>query len=201
MQSTPTPSPARANGAQAIDRLTNAVASALVALAAVCALGTAVFTAAPTRAQTPAQSAPVALHWQDFFVSPIGAQGLVLGERLRQAQGKPVRISGYMVQQESGTPGQFLLTPRPVLMSQHADGEADDLPPATVFVALAPEQQDRMVAYTRGVIEITGVLDLGRQEGPDGRVSWVRLQLPADSTRAMNGLEYLTYRHSLQHLH
>ena len=86
-------------------------------------------------------------------------------------------------------------------MSQHADGEADDLPPATVLVTLAPEQQDRMVAYTRGVMDVVGVLDVGRHEGADGRVSWVRLQLPADSTRAMNGLEYLTYRHSLQHPH
>ena len=139
--------------------------------------------------------------WRDFFQNPIGPQGLVVSDKLRQAQGQQVRISGYMVQQESGKPGQFLLTPRPVLMSQHADGEADDLPPATVLVTLAPEQQDRMVAYTRGVMDVVGVLDVGRQEGADGRVSWVRLRLPADSTRAMNGLEYLTYRHSLQHPH
>jgi hypothetical protein len=58
-----------------------------------------------------------------------------------------------------------------------------------------------MVAYSRGVMEVAGVLDLGRKEGPDGRVSWVRLQLPAESTRAMNGLEYINYRHTLKHLH
>lgn len=201
MQSNPTPTFGSAASVRVAGRLTDCMTSALVLLSVACALGTGILPAAPARAQTTDQTPPMALRWRDFFASPVGPQGLVFSERLRQAQGKPVRISGYMVQQEIGTPGQFLLAPRPVLMSQHADGEADDLPPATVFVALAPEQHDRMVAYSRGVMEVAGVLDLGRKEGPDGRVSWVRLQLPAESTRAMNGLEYINYRHTLKHLH
>lgn len=201
MHSHPTRHPASVPEGRAAVRRLDAIASALALWALACALGAGILTAAPARAQAPEPKPPLALPWRDFFQHPIGPQGLVVSDKLRQAQGQPVRISGYMVQQESGTPGQFLLTPRPVLMSQHADGEADDLPPATVLVSLAPEQNDRMVAYTRGVMEVVGVLDVGRQEAADGRVSWVRLQLPADSTRAMNSLEYLTYRHSLQHPH
>ncbi len=47
-----------------------------------------------------------------------------------------------MVLQESPVAGRFLLTPRPVQMSQHADGEADDLPPSTVTVYLDAIQND-----------------------------------------------------------
>jgi len=110
-------------------------------------------------------------------------------------------MQGYVVQQEVAAPGQFLLTPRPVQMSQHADGEADDLPPSTVLVSLPAEQQDWIVAYTRGVIEVAGVLDVGRQEGPDGRVTWVRLQLDGDAIRRMNANEFFSYRHAMQHKH
>jgi hypothetical protein len=118
-----------------------------------------------------------------------------------QAQGRQVRLTGYMVQQEKVAPGQFLLAQRPILMSQHADGEADDLPPVTVLVELSPEQQDSFVAYTRGVIDVVGELDVGRKEGSDGRVSWVRLRLSSNGTRTMNGFEYLSYQHSIQHKH
>jgi hypothetical protein len=126
---------------------------------------------------------------------------LQISATLREAQGKKVSLQGYVVQQEVASPGQFLLTPRPVQMSQHADGEADDLPPATVLVSLPAEQQDWLVAYTRGLVEVVGVLDVGRQEGPDGRVSWVRLQLDSEATRRMNAAEFFSYRHALQHKH
>ena len=124
-----------------------------------------------------------------------------MNDRLLQAQGRQVQLRGYMVQQEKLAPGQFLLAQHPVLMSQHADGEADDLPPATVLVELAPEQQDSFVAYTRGVIVVVGELDIGRKEGPDGRVTWVRLRLPSNGTRSMNSLEFLSYQHAMQHKH
>jgi len=152
---------------------------------------------------TPAQdgNAPLELRFNRFFKMPVGPQGLVIDDTLRQAQGKQVRLVGYVVQQEVATLGQFLLTPRPVSMSQHADGEADDLPPATVFVRLHPDQQDWAVAQARGLVEVTGTLDLGRQEERDGRVSWFRLQLAPDAIRPMNRFEVVQYLHSLQHTH
>ncbi len=149
----------------------------------------------------PESSQPVALRLQDFFHMPVGAKGLVISERLRQAQGRQVRITGYVVQQEVANLGQFLLTPRPVLMSQHADGEADDLPPATVFVRLDADQKDWAVAHARGLVEVTGTLEVGRQEERDGRVSWFRLQLAPEAIRAMSRFEVTQYMHSLQHTH
>ncbi len=40
--------------------------------------------------------------------------------------------------------------PRPVQMSEHADGEADDLPASAVVVYLDPRQKDRAVPHVRG---------------------------------------------------
>lgn len=173
--------------------------AAALALSATVALG-ALAQSAPAAA-APEPLPPVALRLQDFFQMPVGPKGLVISERLRQAQGRQVRITGYVVQQEVATLGQFLLTPRPVLMSQHADGEADDLPPATVFVRLDADQQDWAVAHARGLVEVTGTLDVGRQEERDGRVSWFRLQLAPEAIRGMNRFEVTQYLHSLQHTH
>lgn len=169
---------------------------ALATLAALCCI--------PALAQTPAAqpSAPVTeLRFQDFFKLPVGAKGLEIGSALRQADGQTVALTGYMVQQEVPTHGEFMLTPRPVQMSEHADGDADDLPPATVLVKLAPEQRDWAVPHVRGLIRISGVLSVGREEGRNGRVSWVQLQLAPDATRGMNTAEFAGYMHSLQHRH
>ena len=155
----------------------------------------------PPAGPQPVHALPATLRMQDFFQLPVGPQGLVITDRLRQAQGTVVRLTGYVVQQEVATLGQFLLTPRPVLMSQHADGEADDLPPATVFVRLDTGQQGWAVAHARGLVEVTGTLEVGRQEERDGRVSWFRLQLAPEAVRPMSHFEVTQYLHMLQHSH
>jgi hypothetical protein len=154
-----------------------------------------------TSVQEDAQTKVARLRMTDFFQFPVGPKGLQISPALREAQGKRVSLQGFVVQQEVAAPGQFLLTPRPVQMSQHADGEADDLPPSTVLVSLPADQKDWMVAYTSGLVEVVGMLDVGRQEGSDGRVSWVRLQLDSEATRRMNAVEFLSYRHAQQHKH
>jgi hypothetical protein len=53
------------------------------------------------------------LRLSDFFVQPVGADGLKLTDTLRQLDGKKVQILGYMVQQETRTPGVFILSPCP----------------------------------------------------------------------------------------
>lgn len=159
-------------------------------------------TLSPVWAQAePEPLAPPALAMQSFFQRPIGPKGLVISDTLKQYQGQSVRLTGYVVQQEVATLGRFLLTPRPVQMSQHADGEADDLPPATVFVRLDASQQDWAVVQARGLVEVTGTLDVGRLEESDGRVSWFRLQLDPQAVRAMSRFEVTNYLHSLQHSH
>ena len=113
----------------------------------------------------------------------MGPRGPEMTNALRQADGHSVRLTGYMVQQEVPTPGQFLLTPRPVQMSEHADGEADDLPAATVLVYLSPDQHDWGVSHAHGLVELTGELQVGRHEAPDGRIYWIRLRLAPQATR------------------
>ena len=146
-------------------------AVALLALSAACA----------TLAAT-AEGAPVELSFSSFFRQPIGAHGLELGDALRAADGRSVTLVGYMVQREDAQPGRFVLAPRPVRVSEHADGEADDLPPATVQVWLDATQRDRIVAHRGGPITLTGRLEVGRREEADGHVSWVRLHLPPEAT-------------------
>ncbi|OWQ44943.1 hypothetical protein CDL60_21790 [Roseateles noduli] len=126
------------------------------------------------------------LKFSQFFKSPIGPAGLELSDALRAADGRPVRLVGYMVAQEQARPGRFWLTPRPVRMSEHADGEADDLPAAAVTVLLDPSQQERLVAHRDGLVVLTGTLSIGRVEDESGRVSWIRLQLPPGALEAQS---------------
>jgi hypothetical protein len=144
---------------------------------------------------------PVELRFTDFFQMPVGPRGMALSQALRQADGRAVRLVGYMVQQEIPQPGRFMLTPRPVQMSEHADGEADDLPAATVMVYLDPSQQGWKLAHARGLLELRGRLSVGRFEEADGRVSWVRLQLAPEGVRGMNSFEVAAYLHGQQHRH
>jgi hypothetical protein len=165
-------------------------------------LASALLLASAALAQTlPAPTDAPLLRFADFFKLPMGGRGLEMAPALLQANGQQVRLDGYMVQQEQPGLGHFMLTPRPVRMSEHADGDADDLPAAWVMVYLAPEQQDFAVPYQRGLMELSGTLSVGRLEETDGRVSWVRLQLGSAATRGMHAHEVDTYLHTLQHLH
>jgi len=141
------------------------------------------------------------LRFADFFQSTTSARGLTLSPALRQANGKRVRLVGYMVQQEQMPAGRFLFTPRPVRMSEHADGDADDLPANWVMVYLDATQQHYAAAYQRGLLELVGVLQVGRLEEVDGRVSWVRLQLDADATHSMQTPELAHHLQTQGHAH
>ena len=147
-----------------------------------------------------AQNAEV-LAFKHFYKLPVGSQGLEISDVLRSANGKERKIVGYMVQQEQPHLGRFLLSPRPVQMSEHADGEADDLPASLVTVYLDASQSDWAVPYTRGLISLTGTIEVGRLEESDGRVSWVRMRVSPEATRGMSPFELAQYFHSLQHKH
>ncbi|MBC7436858.1 MAG: hypothetical protein H7332_12405 [Bdellovibrionales bacterium] len=127
---------------------------------------------------------PVNLSLADFFRQPAGPRGLEISDALQRANGSAVRLVGYMVQQEEGASGRFILANRPVQMSERADGAADDLPPAAVMVYLDPAQRDWLVPHVRGLVAVSGVLQVGRHEETDGRVSWVRLQLAPEAVQA-----------------
>ena len=157
-------------------------------------------TAPATPVALPSANAPL-LRFADFFKLPMGSKGAEITPTLLKADGQRVRLTGYMVQQELPALGHFMLTPRPVRMSESADGDADDLPAAWVMVYLDPEQKDFAIPYQRGLMELSGKLSVGRLEESDGRVSWVRLQLETEATRGMNAFEVANYLHSLQHVH
>lgn len=127
---------------------------------------------------------PVSLGFGDFFVQPIGPRGLAPTSRLLAAVGREVQLVGFMVQREHAQPGRFLLTPRPVTMAEHADGEADDLPAATVTVLLDASQASRVVAHQPGPLALTGRLEYGPVEDETGRISWLRLRLPPEALAA-----------------
>ena len=131
----------------------------------------------------------------------MGFRGLEMSAKLNAANGQRVQITGYMVQQEVPHLGRFMLSPRPVQMSEHADGEADDLPAALVTVYLDDAQQDWLIPYKRGLMTLSGHLSVGRLEERDGRVSWVRLVLPAQATRGMDSAELTNYLQAQQHAH
>lgn len=153
-------------------------------IAALCAAVVLPLAAAHAESAPPAAASD--LKFSQFFKSPIGPAGLELSDALRAADGRPVRLVGYMVAQEQAKPGRFWLTPRPVRMSEHADGEADDLPAAAVTVLLDPSQQERLVAHRDGLVVLTGTLSIGRVEDESGRVSWIRLQLPPGALEAQS---------------
>ena len=132
----------------------------------------------------PAAAAPLELSFADFFAQPIGPRGLEPTPQLMAAAGHEVRLVGFMVQREQPQAGRFLLTPRPVSMSEHADGDADDLPASTVTVLLPESQRERFVTHQNGPVALTGQLEYGPAEDDTGRVSWIRLRLSPDALAA-----------------
>ena len=124
-----------------------------------------------------AAEAATVLRFRDFYQSPIGPAGLQMSRQLLAAHGRRVSLAGFMVTQETPQRGHFFLTPLPLFMSTDADGEADDLPPAHVLVQMPTVDASVPVLATPGLLQLTGRLQVGRFEMPDGRVVWVRLLL------------------------
>ncbi|MFX6296441.1 hypothetical protein ABTF71_19690, partial [Acinetobacter baumannii] len=77
----------------------------------------------------------------------------------------------------------FILSPLPVSIGGEDESLSDDLPPSAVFVHLQGPAALKVVPNFRGLIHVTGVLNVGAQEEPDGRVSSVRLVLSEAASR------------------
>jgi hypothetical protein len=117
------------------------------------------------------------LGFDQFYKMPIGPRGLEPTDQLLGLNGKRVRIVGYMVQAEEPVAGVFMLAPFPVALAERADGPADDLPAATIFVHMPAADRDAVMPFRAGRWMLTGTLDLGATEEVDGRVSYIRLQV------------------------
>ena len=120
------------------------------------------------------------LKFAEFFKSPTGPLGLELTDKLRDLAGQRVRILGFMVRQTRPSPGVAILAPFALVTNEFEYGLADDFPSSVVFVEV-PRFADLAVPHTPGPLLLTGTLEVGRREEPDGRVSLVRLRLDPDA--------------------
>ena len=114
------------------------------------------------------------LHFDEFFKKPVGPLGLELNPRLRELEGKRVRLLGFMVKQSRPTPWTLMLSPMPCSSNEVEFGLAEDLPPNVVRVFL-PRGPQPITPHTPGLLLLTGRLEVGDREEADGRHSLVRL--------------------------
>lgn len=124
------------------------------------------------------------LRFHDVFKLPVGPRGLELTERLRELDGRRVRLVGYMV--KADVAGGFVLSPLPAELGDADEGLADDLPPSAVLVEL-PRSTDLRSGHMPGLIQVTGRLHVGSAQSADlpGRVFPARLELDAGLDRAL----------------
>ncbi|MCZ8131966.1 MAG: hypothetical protein O9284_11815 [Steroidobacteraceae bacterium] len=123
------------------------------------------------------------LAFADFHVRPAGPAGLEFTPRLRALDGRRVRLVGYVVGQDTPSPGRFIVAPVPVTLATRADGPADDLPPAHAYVQLPPAYARHDLPPLPVPVVLEGRLELGPRDEAHGRVSWVRLELDPDDPR------------------
>ena len=124
-------------------------------------------------ARVAADTAAVNLTFGDFFLP--GA-ALEPSPKLLGAAGRRARILGFMAHMELPPVDGFYLTSRPLFCGEGGAGTAD-LPPETVLVKVLSAPTNLPFVFVPGPLDITGTLDVGRREEPDGTVSHVRLLL------------------------
>jgi len=147
---------------------------------------------------------PTALELQSLFKLPVGPKGMEVTDKVMQASGHRVRITGFMVKSELPTPGAFMLAPRPVQMSEHADGDANDLPASVCWIYLDSTQKNWLVPHIPGPVTVEGLFSFKRFEAADGSVGWFHLQLGPDAVSAVHTDELSVpqkSRMSLVHTH
>lgn len=115
------------------------------------------------------------LDFAELF-APVGRRGLAYSEKARALEGQSVRMLGYMVRQDLPADGMLLLARYPFQLHETEYGLAEDLPASTVHVIVADRAVEE-IPHTPGLLLLTGRLELGPREEPDGRVSTVRLVL------------------------
>jgi hypothetical protein len=142
------------------------------------------------------------LELQAFFKLPIGPKGLEVTQKVLDASGHLVRLTGFMVKNEMPLQGAFMLAPRPIQLSEHADGDANDLPASVCWVYLDNSQKNWLVPHIPGPVTVEGHFTLKRVEAPDGSISWFHLQLAPDAISVVQQEDSHVSNHSThQHLH
>lgn len=139
---------------------------------------------AASSAAGPAPAGVEELRFGELFKRPVGPGGLEPTARLLALAGRPVRVIGYMAAAALPMAGRIVLAPMPVELGDEDEHLADDLPPQAVFVHLSGPAAERIVPNYHGLLALTGRLDIGPRDEPDGHVSTVRLLLDTDASRA-----------------
>jgi hypothetical protein len=103
------------------------------------------------------------------------SSGIAPTAKLLAANGKRVRVVGFMAQMERPPSDGFYLTRRP-LFCDEGGGGTGDLPPDAIRIQVVAARSTG-VPFIPGPIEIIGVLQLGAKEHLDGGVSHVRILL------------------------
>jgi len=132
-----------------------------------------------------ASGAAADLKFAEMFRLPIGPRGLEPSARLLALAGTQVRLVGYMASAEHAVAGRLVLAPLPVSLGDEDDSLSDDLPASAVFVHLSPAHAGHVVPNLHGLMQLTGTLQLGAQEEPDGHVSSLRLLLDAATSQRL----------------
>jgi hypothetical protein len=121
---------------------------------------------------TPAAPATPVSFEEFFDPSP---RELLPSAKLRSLEGQRVRLVGYMARLEQPMVGGFFLASRPVVCDEAGEGTAD-LPPSAVFVVMRA-YDGKEVPFSPRLLEVTGRLEIGARNEPDGRVTRLRLVL------------------------
>ncbi len=129
------------------------------------------------------------LKFGEMFKMPIGPKGLEPTDKLLSLNGKRVRLIGFMAEQETSAKGVIILTPMPVSLGDEDESLSDDLPGNAAFVHLASPYADKPVPNMRGLLHLSGTLQLGPQDEADGHVSSIRLMLDDKTSRLLTTAE------------
>ena len=104
-----------------------------------------------------------------------GPRGLAPSPLARALAGRRVRAVGHMARLEDPPPASFYLTARPVDCDEGGAGTGD-LPPDAVRVSVR-SAGGAPIRWLPGLIEVTGLLEVGAEADADGRVAFFRLRL------------------------
>lgn len=133
-------------------------------------------TAAAAEPTPPAETIS-SLAFEDFFKRPIGPRGLEPGAALLALAGTRVSLSGFVAHGPDPQPALAILAPVPVAIGDEDEGLADDLPASVAYLRWTDPRIARGLASCRRAVNVTGRLELGRRAEPDGRMSFVRLDV------------------------